>query len=203
MAVLCSLEPVPRRAGTISVFWVVRCLTPYWCLLKPFFIQWPSKSTVERDIQMTVSPLFSFSPVWPRWMDVTCLPVPFREVWALHMRIWVTSLTWDLNEVQAHPHEGSRLCLFMPLTSLPTIFPFISLYSPKLDFTVLVLKLLVGSLMVGRKGKAEFLGIHLHGHFPIIKSFQVSVHSKLWAELYSNSWYLCTWAYLETGPLQM
>ena len=100
--------------------------------------------------------------------------------------VWIS--TWGIGSDLSH--LGPELSPRSPVKVVKLVFWVLNLIfyilpprlSSQLDIKVLMLKLLVDSLMVGRKGQthipAEFLNLHLHKHFPSIKTFHnpVLVH---------------------------
>lgn len=154
---------------------------PYCCLLKLFFIKRPSKFMAINHLKINVSQWFPFSLVWPSHLGPAGNQCPGHILGSLGQHMGIGS---DLS------HLGPELSLCSPVKVVKIVFWVLNLIfyilpphlSSQLDIRVLMLKLLVDSLMVGRKGQthipAELLTLHLHKHFPSIRTFHnpVSVH---------------------------
>ena len=154
---------------------------PYCCWLKLFFIKRPSKFMAINHLRwMWVSGFHSL------WYDLDTWDQQAINAQDIFWGIWVS--TWGIGSDLSH--LGPELSLRSPVKVVKIVFWVLNLIfyilplhlSSQLDIRVLMLKLLVDSLMVGRKGQthipAEFLTLHLHKHFPSIKTFHnpVSVH---------------------------
>lgn len=93
-----------------------------WCLLKLVFIKWPSKSTIIKNIKLSINQWFLFSPVWPQWIHVVCLQVLSWKDWVSTRGIW-GHLTYL--EPERGPGNPKKVVNFIlgSLTSFSILFP--------------------------------------------------------------------------------